>query len=64
MSIAWHTILWVVAALVAIRLVYRTVGIHYMVCMFPEGRRWWQLPAQMASLGFFAAVALFHPFGR
>lgn len=33
-----------------------------MIRMFPEGRRWWTGPAQVAAMGFFASAVLCHPF--
>lgn len=53
---------WFLALLLTIGLVFELVGFRSMVRMFPEGWRWWQLPAQLASLAAFAAVVLLHPF--
>lgn len=54
--------LWAIGMLVAIWAIFSSVGLNYMVMMFPEGRRWWLRPAQFASLAFFAALVHFHPF--
>lgn len=56
------TIAWLVCLLVALGLVFQFVGLRAMMTFFPEGRRWWIFPAQLASLAFFAAVVLCHPF--
>lgn len=53
---------WAVWLLLSIALVFKMVGMRLMVNFFPEGQRWWQFPAQLASLGFFAAAVLNHPF--
>lgn len=55
-------IVWFVALLVSVCLVFAFVGVVQLVNMFPEGRRWWMLPAQIGSLAAFAAVVHFHPF--
>lgn len=54
---------WAVALAVSVMAIFALVGMHGMVSFFPEGRRWWQLPAQLLSLALFAAVVLNHPFG-
>lgn len=58
-----YSIGWFVALLVSIWLVFVLVGSRGLTTMFPEGRRWWHLPLQLASLALFAVVVLFHPFG-
>lgn len=52
---------WFVWVVFAIALVFAIVGFRGLVQMFPEGRRFWHLPAQLASLAFFAAAVLCHP---
>lgn len=59
---AFLAILWFVGLIVSIFLVFELVGCASMVRMFPEGRRWWMLPAQWGSLAFFAAMVLLNPF--
>lgn len=54
---------WFIALIVSIGLVYEVVGYSGLTRMFPEGKRWWHLPLQLAALAFFAAVVLAHPFG-
>jgi len=53
---------WAVWIVVSIALVYDFVGYSGLVSMFPEGRRWWHLPAQFLALGLFAAAVICHPF--
>jgi hypothetical protein len=57
-----YDIAWFVVLLVSINLIYSTIGIHYMVSFFPEGKRWYQLPLQLVTLALFATVVLYHPF--
>lgn len=57
------TIGWFLLLSVSTLAVFELVGLWRLVCMFPEGKRWWMLPVQFASLAFFAAVVLNHPFG-
>lgn len=56
------SILWAVGLLISIAGVFQLVGFASMVRMFPEGRRWWQFPAQLASLCFFGLMVLLNPF--
>tara|TARA_Y100000310_G_scaffold321546_1_gene379311 strand:+ start:2656 stop:2838 length:183 start_codon:yes stop_codon:yes gene_type:complete len=56
-------ILWFLWLLFSIYLIFEFVGMSGLVSMFPEGRRWWHLPSQLLSIGHFAIVVLFHPFG-
>lgn len=60
--IAVYAIGWFLLLAVSILSVFELVGMRSMVNFFPEGRRWWQLPAQLASLGVFAAIVINHPF--
>ncbi len=53
---------WAFWMLVSVWAVFALIGSAGLVAMFPEGRRWWQLPAQWASLGMFSAAVLCHPF--
>lgn len=62
MPIALHAILWFIGLIIAIFVVFEVVGMRLMCNYFPEGRKAWMLPAQLASLAFFAAVVLLHPF--
>lgn len=61
--VALKIIGWFVLLLLSIAAVFNLVGMRLMVGYFPEGRRWWMLPAQLLSLAVFAAIVLFHPFG-
>jgi len=56
-------ILWFLALLASVQLVFWCCGVRGLVQMFPEGNRWWILPACFASLAVFAVVVLLHPFG-
>jgi|GEM_PF-3172294 len=56
-----YVIFWAAWLLLAIELVFQFVGMRLMVAYFPEGRRWWMLPAQLGSLAFFATAVLFSP---
>ncbi len=53
---------WFIALLLSLGAVFQFVGLRTMLEFFPEGRRWWVFPAQLASLAFFAAVVHFEPF--
>jgi len=53
---------WFIALIVSIMCIFSMVGMHGMVSFFPEGRRWWQFPVQLASLALFAVVVINHPF--
>jgi len=55
-------IAWFLMLLLAICLIFMLVGLHRMVHMLPEGKRWWLFPSQLASLAFFAALVHFNPF--
>lgn len=55
-------IAWFIALLLSIGAVFQFVGLRAMLQFFPEGRRWWTLPTQLASLACFAAVVHFQPF--
>lgn len=54
---------WFLMLCVSVVAVFQLIGISSAVSLFPEGRRWWHFPAQIASLAIFAAVVLNHPFG-
>ncbi|PRC92620.1 hypothetical protein [Solimicrobium silvestre] len=55
------TISWLVWLLVSIWLVFHFIGFGGLCAMFPEGKRAWHLPAQLASLAIFAAAILCNP---
>lgn len=57
LSIGWFV--WMLVAIYAVNVMHGFTG---LVRMFPEGYRWWQFPAQLASLAHFAAVVLLNPF--
>lgn len=61
MEAVW-VIVWLAAMLTAIVAVYQTVGVHLMVQYFPEGKRWWMLPAQLLAIAVFGVICAFHPF--
>ena len=52
---------WAVWLFMAVVLVLDVVGWRGLTNMFPEGWRWWHLPAQLATLAHFAAVVHFNP---
>ena len=52
---------WVIWLWLSIGLVFDLVGLRGLVQMFPEGKKWWLLPVQIASLAFFALAVLFNP---
>lgn len=60
---AMYAIGWFIAAVISTVIVFQVIGFSGIVRVFPEGKRWWHLPAQLGSLAFFAAVVLLHPFG-
>lgn len=62
MNNSFYTVLWLIWLLTALFAVYQSVGLHFMVNFFPEGKRWYQIPLQLISLGYFALVVLKHPF--
>ena len=51
-------------------LIFSISGVFYFIeltglCnIFPEGRRGWHFPAQLASLAFFAAAVLCNPWSN
>ncbi|MBL4833610.1 MAG: hypothetical protein JKY26_06500 [Pseudomonas sp.] len=55
-------IVWFICLLVSIAAIFELIGFSGLVRMFPEGRRWWQFPAQVTSLIVFAVIVLLHPF--
>jgi hypothetical protein len=55
------TIAWLVCTFLSLVCVYQFVGMHLMVCYFPEGKSWWNVPAQWLSLAAFAACAIYNP---
>jgi len=57
-----YAICWFLMLAVSILSVFELVGMRSMVNFFPEGRRWWQFPAQFLSLAVFAAIVINHPF--
>ena len=52
---------WFVWLLLSIALVFQFVGFSGICNMFPEGKRAWHLPAQLAAMTFFAAAAICNP---
>jgi hypothetical protein len=56
------SIAWFLALLLSVCAVFQFVGMRLMVSYFPEGRRWWMLPAQLGSLALFAALIHYNPF--
>lgn len=56
-----YALIWAAGLLAAIYLAFTLIGMRSMVAMFPEGWRWWMLPAQLGALAFFALVVLFNP---
>jgi len=56
-------IAWFLMLCMSIFAVFHVIGFSGLTRMFPEGKRWWHLPVQLASLAVFAAVVLNHPFG-
>ena len=55
-------IAWFVGFALSIHLVFMFVGFNGLTNMFPEGKRVWHLPAQLATLIFFAGMVLCNPF--
>lgn len=43
-------------------MVFQLIGYAGLTRMFPEGKRIWNFPAQLASLAFFAMMVLLNPF--
>jgi len=56
------TIGWFISTLSSIWLIFAFVGMNGITDMFPEGKRWWHLPAQLGTIAFFAVMVLLHPF--
>ena len=52
---------WFIALLISVALMFETIGMSGLVNMFPEGRRWWMRPAQLASITAFALIVLRNP---
>lgn len=59
---AFLTIMWFLGTCLSITMVFEFVGYRGLTKFFPESRRLWHLPAQLASLGFFALMVLINPF--
>lgn len=59
---AFLNILWFLGTCLSIVMVFQFVGYAGLTLMFPEGRRLWHFPAQLASLAFFALMVLINPF--
>jgi hypothetical protein len=53
---------WFLGFILSIATVFQLIGFAGLTRMFPEGQRAWHLPAQLASLAFFAAMILCNPF--
>ncbi|NTF18210.1 hypothetical protein G6L37_07305 [Agrobacterium rubi] len=58
-----YAIGWFIGMIASVWLIFHMVGFSGVTRLFPEGRRWWHLPTQLASLAPFAVLILFHPFG-
>jgi polyferredoxin len=58
---ALKTIGWLVWLLFSMALVFEFVGYRSATNLFPEGRRAWHLPAQLAAMALFAAAAICNP---
>jgi hypothetical protein len=58
------TILWFLGTCVSVWCVFHFIGFTGLTNMFPEGRRDWHLPAQLATLAVFATFVLNHPFTK
>lgn len=58
---AMKTIGWLLWLLLSVLMVFEFVGYRVMLAYFPEGKRWWHFPAQVAALAFFAAAVLCNP---
>lgn len=55
---------WLAWLLVAIILVFQFVGFWSMCNFFPEGKRAWHFPVQIATLAHFAVVVLLNPWSH
>lgn len=55
-------VLWLIALAITVLMVFELVGMRLMVQYFPEGRRPWMFPSQVAAMMAFAAVVHFNPF--
>lgn len=55
-------ILWLIALIISIVIIWNTIGNIGLYEMFPEGRRWWHNWTELGSLVIFAIVVLNHPF--
>lgn len=54
--IGWFS--WLIVSIMA---VFELIGFSGLTRMFPEGRRGWHFPAQLAALAFFAGAVLCNP---
>lgn len=61
-SVPIKSIAWFILLIISLVAVFENIGVRGLVRMFPEGWRWWQLPAQVVSLAVFSTVVLYHPF--
>ena len=55
-------IFWFLGFVLSCLTVFHFIGFTGLTNMFPEGKRGWHLPAQLASLAFFATMVLCNPF--
>lgn len=54
---------WLICLVVSVFAIDTIFGYAGLSRMFPEGRRWWEMPARLGALAAFAIVVLYHPFG-
>lgn len=59
---AFLTIMWFLGTCLSTAMVFQFVGYARLTIMFPESRRLWHFPVQLASLAFFALMVLINPF--
>jgi len=61
MIVTWYMVAWGLALLVTNYFMWCFMSYRGLTNMFPEGKRWWHLPAAWTAILAFATVVWFHP---
>jgi hypothetical protein len=55
------SMIWLVVFVFSIMLLFHFIGIARLTDMFPEGRRWWHIWAQLSAIAFYTIIVLINP---